>query len=103
MKGRRKRAARATAAPALAPAPRVYPAASDPRQAKGKALRDFVDSGAWRPEWPPRPHPPVVLSPGAIESLERFDFALANTTEALAREFGPWERAPDGTWGRRGP
>ena len=79
---------------------RVYPAESDPRQAKGKDLRDFIDSGAWRTEWPPRPDPPVVMSHEAVEALERIDFARGNMTEALAREFGPWVKASDGSWMR---
>jgi len=90
---------------------RVYPAESDPRHVNGKALRDFVDSGAWRPEWPPKPAPPLILSPRSAEimknlamderhAIEHAEFMRANTTEALAREFGPWVKAADGSWFR---
>jgi len=46
---------------------RVYPAESDPRQAK-----------------------PWTMSMDAVEML---DFRVDNSTKNLAREFGPWVRA----------
>ncbi len=53
---------------------RVYPAESDPRQAK-----------------------PWTMSMDAVEML---DFRVENSTRNLAREFGPWVRAEDGSWMR---
>jgi hypothetical protein len=33
-------------------------------------------------------------------AIEHAEFMRANTTEALAREFGPWVKAADGSWFR---
>lgn len=73
---------------------RVGPQRTEPMrtQANGKAL--FV--GDWNAYEEPR----QVMTIDERHAIEHAAFMRANTTEALAREFGPWVKAADGSWFR---
>ena len=75
MKARRKRVARAKAAPPVAPPGPVYPAESDPRQVKAD-----------------EPTSEIVRLVADGHDL----------SAVLATEFGRWTRAGDGSWVRKG-
>jgi len=62
---------------------RVYPAESDPRQAKLKARRN-----------------PMTLIGGAWLPTVGLGWEAGDKTATLAREFGPWVRGADGRWQR---
>ena len=62
---------------------RVYPAESDPRQVNGVDTNDFTRQ--FRRE---------------MSRLAAVVIA-GDTTDGLAREFGPWVRGADGRWERR--
>lgn len=61
---------------------RVYPAESDPRQAKIAAALNMMVSTA-------------------LETLDGIAFdVLSDSTAALAYKYGPWVRGADGRWQR---
>jgi hypothetical protein len=64
---------------------RVYPAEKDPRQDHGDLT--IHEAAEWDDGW--------QLKDGDIVPI------VADTTRSLAREFGPWVRAADGSWMRR--
>jgi len=74
-------------APKIAPTPAsVYPAESDPRQ-------------TYAPVSPVIPK--TSQSVRQFNALDFFDSrGTDDTSEALAREFGPWVRGEDGRWMR---
>ena len=78
MKARRKRITPEKAAPPVAPPSPVYLAESDPRQANG-------------------------VRPELWVAMSRIVKRTMGESEQLAREFGPWARANDGTWFRKRP
>jgi len=75
---------------------RVYPAESDPRQAKVVIRTPWLDVRGMVPG------KSRVVAVGRVGANGiRWDFGgNADQAEALAREFGPWVRGADGRWQR---
>ena len=68
---------------------RVYPAESDPRQAKMDKISAWALFGSRE----------APLDDAALWAWG-YAYWIIDTTAALAREFGPWVRAEDGRWMR---